>query len=189
MNRKRSPDGKFSGDPLLPGGFHNCNLCGTKKEADEKNFRVINKGKTCESLSKTCRKCEYQKGKDKHARNMKNPDFAETRRKRCRDWRNNNRSKVALKNYQSIDKKKGLTCTMTIDDVEELQSMQCHYCGDTERVGADRINNSLAHTRDNCLPCCPDCNICRSNTFSVDEMMVIGSAIRLVKKSRNSTNC
>ena len=37
----------------------------------------------------------------------------------------------------------------------------CVYCGDTKRIGADRIDNTKGHTKENCVPCCIECNIAR----------------------------
>lgn len=182
--RARGKNGRFESNPLKIGGFFKCISCGVEKEANTENFRIINKGRDCESLSKTCRKCCSKIGKVNYEKRKADPEYRKSRLERTKAWRNKNKARVALNNYKSIDARKGLECTMTVDDIAELQSMPCHYCGDTERIGADRINNELAHTKENCFPCCPDCNMCKSNKFSVDEMVVIGAAIRIVKKSR-----
>lgn len=54
-------------------------------------------------------------------------------------------------------------CTITAEwMIENVFSGQCcHYCGETDwtKLGCDRIDNSLPHTPENCVPCCCDCNI------------------------------
>ena len=62
----------------------------------------------------------------------------------------------------------------------------CIYCGNTHRVGLDRINNELGHTRDNIVPCCYDCNCARNNNFSFEEMKEIGKVISKIKEKRNT---
>lgn len=78
-------------------------------------------------------------------------------------------------------------CDIDIDwMIENIINKPCYYCGDTNRVGCDRIDNSKGHTKDNVIPCCYECNCARNNNFSVDEMKIIGQAIRKVKESRNN---
>lgn len=185
MKRIRLENGKFgSNNPLHPGGVHKCNLCGIEKEATTENFRILNKGKSCESLNKTCRECVNKKQREMHERRKSDPAFIESRRKTQEKYRRNNRVKCLLKNYQGIDKRKGQVCTLSLSDIEALVSNPCVYCGDTERIGLDRIDNSKPHILGNVQPCCPDCNICRSDRFTVGEMMGIGKAIRSVKIAR-----
>lgn len=76
-------------------------------------------------------------------------------------------------------------CDIDIDwMIENIITKPCYYCGDTHRIGCDRIDNSKGHTKDNVIPCCYDCNCARNNNFSVEEMKVIGKAIKQVKENR-----
>ena len=34
----------------------------------------------------------------------------------------------------------------------------CVYCGDSGKVGLDRINNEKGYTEENSAPCCKTCN-------------------------------
>jgi len=54
------------------------------------------------------------------------------------------------------------------------QEFKCHYCNcylemcglemySSEQVSIDRINNSKAHLKDNCVICCLKCNLQRMN--------------------------
>ncbi len=58
------------------------------------------------------------------------------------------------------------------------------YCGDTNRIGLDRIDNSKGHTKDNTVPCCYECNCARNNNFSFEEMKILGKTIKQIKESR-----
>lgn len=64
---------------------------------------------------------------------------------------------------------------------------KCYYCGDTHRLGLDRIDNSKGHTKDNVVICCYDCNVARSNNFSYEEMLILGKTIRKIKSKRNKS--
>ena len=52
----------------------------------------------------------------------------------------------------------------------------CHYCGETDwkLLGVDRINNSLPHTPENCVPCCWECNLKKQKTPYDEFMRMIG---------------
>lgn len=65
-------------------------------------------------------------------------------------------------------------CTITAKWILEniFNGQVCHYCGkaDWRELGCDRIDNSLPHTPENCVPCCKMCNI-KKGTMSYDEYM------------------
>lgn len=89
--------------------------------------------------------------------------------------------------YRNSDKKKGLENNI---DREWLARIilegRCEYCGDTRRLGLDRIDNSKGHTMDNVVVCCYDCNVARGNNFSYQEMKILGNTIRKIKEKRNA---
>lgn len=101
---------------------------------------------------------------------------------------NNIRIKASkmISSYKHKDKINGTSiCDVDIDwMIKNIMTKPCYYCGDTHRVGCDRIDNSKGHTKDNIIPCCYDCNCARNNNFTVEEMKIIGEAIREVKKNR-----
>lgn len=92
--------------------------------------------------------------------------------------------------YKNKDKKNGVSiCDMDIEwMVLNVLSKPCVYCGDTHRVGADRIDNSKGHTKDNIVPCCYECNCARNSNFTFEEMKIIGKAIADVKSQRGVTH-
>lgn len=185
MNTKRDSKGRFIVRGIAGyGGFLACERCGIEKECTPENFRLLNKGSKCQSVSKVCRECKNKEAREKYNTRKNDPDFNKMRKASQAKFRANNREKVLLRNYQSIDRKKGFKCTITPEFLAELIKKPCIYCGDTNRIGADRIDNSKPHTPDNVNPCCADCNRARSDSFSVDEMMVIGDAIRKIKENR-----
>lgn len=93
-----------------------------------------------------------------------------------------------ISSYKCKDKKLGFEkcCDIDIDwMIDNIITKPCIYCGDTHRVGCDRIDNDKGHTKNNVVPCCYDCNCARNNNFTFNEMKEIGKAIYKVKQARS----
>lgn len=88
--------------------------------------------------------------------------------------------------YRTRDKKTGLEeCNLTIEwMVDNILTKPCVYCGDTNRIGCDRIDNSKGHVLGNVVPCCLECNNVRNNLFTYEEMMRLGKVVREIKAER-----
>lgn len=85
--------------------------------------------------------------------------------------------------YRQYDSARGLeTLTCTVREFcKELSEAECTYCGSKTDVGLDRIDNKLGHCESNTVWACSLCNMTRGNRFTVDEMRVIGKAIRSLR--------
>lgn len=98
------------------------------------------------------------------------------------------RSKASkmISSYKHKDKINGVSiCDIDIDwMLENITNKPCVYCGDTHRVGCDRIDNTKGHTKDNVVPCCYECNCAKNSNFTYDEMLLIGETIRKIKQNR-----
>ena len=90
--------------------------------------------------------------------------------------------------YRHKDKKKGFESELDIDYVLNFIEQPCIYCGDTDFIGLDRIDNNIGHIKSNIVPCCYTCNITRNNNFTYNEMLVLGKTIKEIKSKRNGTN-
>lgn len=90
--------------------------------------------------------------------------------------------------YRLSDKKKGLNSDITVEYFREQIKSGCLYCGDTVRVGLDRIDNTKGHEKGNVVPCCYECNCARMDNFSHEEMKIIGKSIKEIKRLRNENN-
>lgn len=95
-----------------------------------------------------------------------------------------------LASYRFKDRKNGVQeCDISIEwMIDNIFKKECVYCGDTYRLGLDRIDNSKGHTMDNVVPCCYDCNCARNKNFSYEEMKIIGETIKKIKKSQTRWN-
>lgn len=74
-----------------------------------------------------------------------------------------------VSSYKCKDKKHGFEneCDITASwMVKMIFHSSCVYCGDTHKLGCDRIDNTKPHTMDNVVPCCVECNTARNNNFS-----------------------
>ena len=90
-----------------------------------------------------------------------------------------------LSSYKLKDWKKDLQFNLDREwFIENILKSKCIYCGDTNNLGCDRIDNNKGHTYDNVVPCCYTCNIARGNNFSFEEMKILGKTIKEIKENR-----
>jgi hypothetical protein len=90
--------------------------------------------------------------------------------------------------YRLSDKEKGLECDLTAAWFKEnIQNKPCIYCKRSDvRIGCDRINNSIGHTKANVVPSCGDCNKSRQDIFTHNEMLELGPHIAQIFARRTS---
>ena len=76
---------------------------------------------------------------------------------------------------------------ITEEEYATLVSCPCFYCLFPlmpSGTGLDRIDNKHGYHLSNVVSACADCNIARNDRFTLEEMQVIGLAIREVKLER-----
>jgi hypothetical protein len=120
------------------------------------------------------------------------------RRCKCRDSRDFRRTEKGRWHYaRNIAKQRARrghlngngNFEITLEEYTELVSKPCHYCGwplSPDGIGLDRLNDQLGYMLGNVVPCCPDCNLSRSNLFTPSEMLLIGSVVSQIKAARES---
>ena len=97
-------------------------------------------------------------------------------------------------------KKVNRICEISYEDFLGFTKINlCHYCGEvidwapyqvndsTARYYLDRKDNSVGYTKDNCVVCCPFCNIVKGKTLTHDEMLLLGDGLRKIQEKRKST--
>ena len=61
--------------------------------------------------------------------------------------------------YKSNAKNRKLTFDMTLKDFKGIVSKNCYYCGLSNNIGIDRVDNSIGYKASNMVPCCTICNM------------------------------
>jgi len=75
-----------------------------------------------------------------------------------------------IKNYKNGAKKRGLVFKLSNDEMYEIVTKDCYYCGQEPSQiiggvhrfyynGIDRVDNSKGYIKSNCKPACKTCNI------------------------------
>ena len=71
--------------------------------------------------------------------------------------------------YKRNSKPRNLTWNFSEEEVRNLVTSPCTYCGErADWVGIDRVNNDLGYSADNCVSCCRWCN-CGKRERTVEE--------------------
>jgi hypothetical protein len=87
--------------------------------------------------------------------------------------------------YRFNDRRRGYQFDIDKDWlIKNILSKPCTYCGSTDFVGCDRVDNSKGHIKTNVVPCCVVCNMVKGNNFNFEEMKIIGDVIREIKEKR-----
>ena len=109
--------------------------------------------------------CSYKRSKDKHRTYRQKPGNKERARishqsleyrEKARIYRQT--PKHRLERYKFNAKKRGYGWALKDTTVYELFKQPCHYCGITDKIGIDRVDNSKGYTIENAVPCCSPCN-------------------------------
>lgn len=122
---------------------------------------------------------------------VKNPE-------RVKNWLKKYASDKTQKGYwvqklaklRCISKKRGLSFTLVLEDIKDLYSSGCVYCGSEISVKTiDRKDNAIGYVQGNCLSACWLCNRLKGNFMSFNEMVVMGEAIRKIKQNNPNFWC
>lgn len=72
-------------------------------------------------------------------------------------------SKYVLNRLKSGAKRRNLMFELTLEDVTNIISKQCNYCGETDSISIDRVDNKIGYTKENSVPCCTMCNMMKKD--------------------------
>ena len=118
-----------------------CRVCNEKKPLDQfysQKMKLAN-GKIKTYYRGECNKCQN---------------------KTTRKYHQDNRDRTLLNNARREDRKRGLKTAITREQIREIISKSCLYCGESDPtlIGMDRVDNSIGHVIGNIVPCCIRCN-------------------------------
>jgi len=169
-----------------------CGICKVVKLLNLENFHS-EKSRPL-GFSYNCKPCEKIRSKKKYLANPRAYKYSmmtKEQKDRKLQWgvkyrkTDKGRAISMICAYRNIDRKNGHQSDLTQDFlINNIFNKSCVYCGDTENLGCDRVDNSKGHLKINVIPSCGVCNITRMNNFSVDEMKLIGEAIKKIKLNR-----
>lgn len=90
------------------------------------------------------------------------------------------------------------SCSLSYEDFLSYTKINnCHYCENEirwiahrtdQQSGAyllDRKDSSKGYEKDNCVVCCPTCNWVKSDVFSYEEMLKLGTTIKEIQETRS----
>jgi hypothetical protein len=61
--------------------------------------------------------------------------------------------------YKSGAKRRDIVFKLSREFVKSLLYTSCEYCGSTEKIGIDRVDNSIGYVESNVVACCKFCNL------------------------------
>ena len=135
-----------------------------ERKLKAKEWKAKNKEKIKEYNKKY--KAEHKeqiKEKTKEYRESHKEEIKVKNKERCREWYliKENRAKMLIKCYKKDDEQLNRgECTLTPEQLISLWENGCYWCGEKDytKLGADRIDNTKAHTLENCVCACKSCN-------------------------------
>ncbi len=164
-----------------------CNGCGLDKPATTEFFFGKPSGKN--GLASKCKACAADAQRRRRAADPEHVRAIVRASQRRRSATAAGRAEGLLRNYRSIDSRKDRVCDLDAAWLaEHIVVPPCVYCGDEgEPRGADRVDNSIGHTKANVVPACMSCNLARGNRYTPEEMrLFIGPAIAAAKAARRA---
>jgi hypothetical protein len=99
--------------------------------------------------------------------------FDQTKKKSVTPYR---QASKQLSTYRRHDRQHGRDTTVDVEAIITARNASCVYCG-RAATGLERIDNSVGHTVENCLPCCLRCNWMRGRYISHEVMLQVGKLL------------
>lgn len=149
-----------------------CNTCGFDKSESE--FGIVRQNANGRNTS--CRLCVRERNRAYAASDAG---------KKARDRINRGSGRYTLAKCNA--RRRGIVWQLSRDQFTCLTSKPCEYCGgklsDTG-CGLDRMDNNIGYVISNVVPCCRQCNNTKSNFWTHNEMVEIGTVMRLLLSRR-----
>lgn len=165
-----------------------CNVCNTSKGYQTKDKDVYQCRSCASKRTKTQDEIEkIRKGVEKfynEKHNNKKKEFY-NKNPKVNNYKPTITSRIS-RECKHRDKKysENTRFDFTSNELEVFIANGCFYCGDTQNIGLDRIDNSKGHCKSNVIASCSTCNMTRGNRFTVEEFIKIGKVVKEIKKER-----
>lgn len=163
-----------------------CNSCKQEKLATSEFF-YKDKNKPL-GLMYRCKECDKKRPDNRNSKERyKNMTLEQklSKKEKAKEYSKTVKGKAIHKinSYLKYDKTKGFETNISQDFIIKILESNCSYCG-YSATGIDRLNNSIGHIETNSIPCCKECNIARGDSFTYEEMLIIGKTIKKIKDGR-----
>lgn len=136
----------------------------------------------------TCNKCDSPVYVSNVVSAFSNRKYANKLSVCERHWRMRHTLKVRFHNGKYKTRLRNLEW-ITFDEYVALNPIQCHYCMEpiieTSGHGLDRKNSTIRAYRDNCVPCCWECNRSKGSDISYEEMLVLAEFRKRKKEDQD----
>ena len=146
-----------------------CKIC--KKELPEDSF-YLNKGYRLN----TCKKCLSKRETTRNSQKRKikfSKDWYRRRFERLK-WNAKHRNKKFKLTFEEFRR------------LRPCKNERCFYCGTTKGLfSIERLDNTKGYTISNCVVACWRCNKIKSKDFTMEEMKILGRALRKIDQIRN----
>ena len=85
---------------------------------------------------------------------------------------------LVYRQYQYKAEARNLIFRLTLEEFEQIIRQPCHYCGEYEVMGIDRVDNRIGYLKSNSVPCCTECNFMKR---SMDKHRFISRTVKIAK--------
>lgn len=85
--------------------------------------------------------------------------------------------------YKISARKRGYKFLLTIDFFIKILSFPCAYCGAKEKIGIDRMDNTMGYVPENCIACCSNCNYLKRG-LSLDSLRKLAQIYRVLSSEK-----
>ena len=147
-----------------------CKIC--KKELPEDSF-YLNRGKY------RLHRCKYCLSKRATVRTLQKRKIKFSR---AWFWRRFDR-------FKRHTKDRNIKLDLTFEEfcrIRTYKNEKCFYCKTTRGLfSIERLDNKKGYSVSNCVVACWRCNKMKSKDFTMEEMKILGKALRKIDKMRN----
>jgi hypothetical protein len=126
--------------------------------------------------------CRVCRNKSDYMRLKANPELYQNKKEVNKRYYANHPITTQFKSYKYSDKKYGRANDLDIDFLKEALLKPCIYCESKTKIGLDRIDCSLGHTKNNVVPCCSRCNYLKRD-MPIAAWMYLVPAIKLADQN------
>ena len=86
---------------------------------------------------------------------------------------------VKYSEYKKSAKKRDIKFELTHEQFSVLLKGQCYLCGDFDKIGVDRVDNTMGYSANNCKPCCQECNTLK---WDFTESQLLSQVEKIIRK-------